>query len=238
MTQIITRLFDTHEDASNAVAELERAGIRHDSISLVSNNADGRHGGDETDTADGFAKRPTIRRPDRQAAQGLLAGLGMLRDPGLGVASRGGRLAGYGRRRSAPWSTRPAGERHRRHVLGALKDAGHSDEDANVYAEGVRRGGSLVSVKSDQPGEIVAAQTVLASRGVEAAQRGALYRESGWSQFDEKAQPLSTAAEIAAERSRYAESRSFANREERDLAADDGVTSADGRPIDPTVRPL
>ena len=230
MTQTITKLFDTHEDASDAVAELERAGVRHDSISLVSNNADGRHG--DNDTAEGAAKGATTGGLIGGGA-GLLAGLGMLAIPGLGPVVAAGWLAStaVGALVGAAAGGATGG------LLGALKDAGHSDEETNVYAEGVRRGGSLVSVKSDRPDEIATAQSVLNSRGVDAAQRGALYRESGWSRFDETAQPYS-AAEIAAERRRYGESRSFADREDRDLTADDRAASADGRPIDPTLRSL
>ena len=64
-----------------------------------------------------------------------------------------------------------------------------------------------------------------------------LYRESGWSRFDETAPPYS-AAEIATERNRYEESRTFEKRADRDLTIDDGVTTPADRPIDPVIRPL
>ena len=43
MTPAITRLYDRYEDASAAVAELEAAGVPHHDISLIANNAEGRH---------------------------------------------------------------------------------------------------------------------------------------------------------------------------------------------------
>jgi hypothetical protein len=56
----------------------------------------------------------------------------------------------------------------------------------------------------------------------------------GWSRFDEAAAPY-TAAEISAERSRYAESRSFAGRDDQsDVARDQADPAA--RPIDPNLR--
>lgn len=35
-------------------------------------------------------------------------------------------------------------------ILGALKDAGVADDDAHVYAEGVKRGNTLVSVRVEE----------------------------------------------------------------------------------------
>lgn len=232
MMQTITRLFDTHEEASNAVTILEREGVRHDSISLISNNVDGRHG-ENNDTGEGAAKGATTGGLIGGGA-GLLAGLGMLAIPGLGPVVAAGWLAStaVGALVGAAAGGATGG------LLGALKDAGHSEEDANIYAEGVRRGGSLVSIKSDRPDEIATAKTVLAATGgVEAAQRGAVYRESGWSRFDEAAQPYSP-AEIAAERNRYAESRSFQEAGERDLTAEDGVTTLTPSRSDPTIPPI
>lgn len=44
MTQTITGLFDSYEDAKDAVHDLEAAGVPHGDISLVANNAHGEHG--------------------------------------------------------------------------------------------------------------------------------------------------------------------------------------------------
>ena len=44
MSIVVTRLFDTYEQAAQAVAELERTGIPHSDISLVANNVEGRYG--------------------------------------------------------------------------------------------------------------------------------------------------------------------------------------------------
>ncbi len=80
--------------------------------------------------------------------------------------------------------------------------AGHSDEEANVYAEGVRLGGTLVSVKADdsQAGRIE--QILSGRRGVDAMTRGDAYRQSGWDRFDDTTKPYS-AEDIARERQLY-----------------------------------
>ena len=105
MTKTITRLFDTHTQALDAVQDLESAGIDHKTISLVSNNADNwhdgrrtdgplgdRNGDGENDVADGAGKGATTGGLLGGGA-GLLAGLGMLAIPGLGPVVAAGWLA-------------------------------------------------------------------------------------------------------------------------------------------------
>lgn len=230
MAEAITRLFDNYDDARQAVRELKTAGVRDDNISLVANNAEGRKiDDDDNDAAEGAAKGATTGGLLGGGA-GLLAGLGMLAIPGLGPVVAAGWLVStaVGAIAGAAAGAATGG------ILGALKDAGHSDEDAHVYAEGVRRGGSLVSVRPDSDAERATAERILLDRGgVEAARRGVAYREAGWSRFDETAPPYS-ADEVAAERRRYAESRSFADgRQDRmDVETGDAIV----RPVDPTQR--
>jgi hypothetical protein len=214
MARTISRLFDSRTAAVQAVQDLEAAGVDHGRISLISNNADnsydraGKVG--DNDTAEGAGKGAATGGVIG-AAGGLLAGLGMLAIPGLGPVVAAGWLAStaVGAAVGAAAGGAAGG------LLGALKDAGHSDEDAHVYAEGVRRGATLVSVKVDATDDAIAVERVLDGRsGVTAAARGASYREAGWSRFDETAAPYS-AEQVAAER------RSF-------LRDDDaGVTDTD-----------
>ncbi|HWW27281.1 MAG TPA: hypothetical protein VNZ85_15465, partial [Caulobacter sp.] len=94
-------------------------------------------------------------------------------------------------------------------LLGALKEAGHSDDEANVYSEGVRRGGTLVSVKADEDRASEIEQVLNGRRGVDALTRGQAYRAAGWTAFDRDAAPY-TAEEVERERSLYrGEQRSF-----------------------------
>lgn len=227
MTRTVTRLFNSHTDAIAAIEDLERAGFPHERISLVSNNADNwheghRHGsgsdgplGDrnrdgENDVADGAGKGATTGGLIGGAG-GLLAGLGMLAIPGLGPVVAAGWLAStaVGAAAGAAVGGAAGG------LLGALKEAGHSDEEAHVYSEGVRRGGTLVSVKAEDDEAARVEQIFDRSNGVDAATRGQDYRSSGWDRFDENAQPYSR-DQIASERQRYGESRSFGGDRGRD----------------------
>ena len=206
----VTRLFDSHTEALDAVSKLEAAGVSHDKISIVSNNADNwhdgghasgplgdRNGDGENDVADGAGKGAATGGL-LGAGAGVLAGLGMLAIPGLGPVVAAGWLAStaVGAAVGAAAGGATGG------LLGALKEAGHSDEEANVYSEGVRRGGTLVSVKADGD-EAHQIQSILdGSRGYDATTRGESYRQSGWSRFDADAQPY-TADQIGEERARY-----------------------------------
>lgn len=211
----VTRLYDTHTQALDAVSDLEAAGFKADDISIVSNNTDNWHAGHdhpgktgagplgdrngdgENDVADGAGKGATSGGLVGAGA-GLLAGLGMLAIPGLGPVVAAGWLAStaVGAAVGAVAGGATGG------LLGALKEAGHSDADANVYAEGVRRGGTLVSVKASGSDESRAESILHDRHGFDAATRGEAYRAGGWSQFDERAQPY-TSDEIARERALY-----------------------------------
>lgn len=203
MTQTITRLFDDYADATNAIRELETIGVPHDHLSIVASNADKRHG-DHVDQDDdsindhGDVSRGVSTGAVLGGAGGLLAGLGLLAIPGLGPIVAAGWLAAT----AAGAGIGAAGGAATGSIVGALKNAGHDEDDAHVYAEGVRRGGSLVSAKV--PDELVSeAEAVLErNRSVDAQSRGASYRESGWTSFDDSA-PAYTADQVHEERARY-----------------------------------
>lgn len=227
MTKTVTRLFDSHTEALAAVRDLKAAGIDEDRISLIASNADNWHGrsdhagDDENETAEGAGKGAATGGL-LGAGAGLLAGLGMLAIPGLGPVVAAGWLAStaVGAAIGAVAGGAAGG------LLGALKDAGHSDEEANVYAEGVRRGGSLVSVKADDA-DVARVEALLQSlRGVDAATRGQAYRQGGWQAFSQDAAPYSS-AEAARERSLHGEERSFAGHTGAEPTLNDGDRPAD-----------
>jgi hypothetical protein len=171
-TRTITALFDTYPAAGAAVSRLEAAGISHDDISLVSNDPAHRsylaETGGDTGTATG-ASLGTILG----GGAGLLAGLGMLAIPGLGPVVAAGWLAstlvGAGIGAAAGG------------VVGALTDAGVSHEDAHAYAEGINRGGTLVTVRTDESRAGIAADILDAEGTVDMDARASDWRSSGWS---------------------------------------------------------
>ncbi len=241
MTRTVTRLFNSHTEAMSAVTALEAASFRHDDISVVASNADNWHDGKahdrahvadgDNDTAEGAGKGATTGGLIGGAG-GLLAGLGILAIPGLGPVVAAGWLlsTAVGAIAGAAIGGATGG------LLGALKDAGHTDEEAHVYAEGVRRGGALVSVKADEARAGEAERILAAHSGADAMHRGAAYRNEGWTAYNPDA-PAYSRDEVARERSRYVagESRSFEGRGDMPNDPAEPTTSPGGPATSPSA---
>ncbi|MBB4153990.1 hypothetical protein GGQ80_001896 [Sphingomonas jinjuensis] len=209
MSKTITRLFDDYNDAATAVRDLEQLGIARDDLSIVASNAEGRHADGVAGDHDGVNDHGDVSRGVSTGAMlggagGLLAGLGLLAIPGLGPIVAAGWLAAT----AAGAGIGAAGGAATGGIVGALKDAGHDENDAHVYAEGVRRGGSLVSAKVPDH-QVTEAEAVLdRHRSVSAATRGASYRDSGWTSFDPDAEVYSP-DQARDERARYAQPSTY-----------------------------
>jgi hypothetical protein len=121
---------------------------------------------------------------------GLLAGLGIIAIPGIGPVVAAGWLASTAVFAAAGGV---AGG-----ILGALTEAGVSEEDAQVYAEGVRRGGTLLTVRVPE-GDQERVESILDRSAVNIREREMAYRKSGWSTFDPDAPPY-TADQVRKER--------------------------------------
>lgn len=205
MTRTVTRLFDSYIDAENAVSDLERAGIPHDDISLIGSNAGGQHdhrghdrltsdavhdgrsagrgrvdadGDGDPDNLDdhGDVSRGATTGAVLGGVGGLLAGLGLLAIPGLGPVVAAGWLAATvtGAGVGAAGGAATGG------LVGALKNSGEDDTHAHVYAEGVSRGGTLVSVRTDDARAAEAEAILSRHNAVDARSRGEEWRASGW----------------------------------------------------------
>jgi hypothetical protein len=195
-TRTITRLYDSYDEATRAVQALEAAGVPHADISLVGSAHDrASEGTDETTTAaeSGAGTGATLGTLVGGGA-GLLAGIGALAIPGVGPIVAAGWLvaaltgAGVGAAAGG--------------LLGSLTGAGVSEEDAHVYAEGVRRGGTMLTARVDES-QAARLEAALATSGghVDVAARRSEYQSEGWSRFDPAA-PALTATDVQAERKR------------------------------------
>lgn len=192
----ITGLFDDYSDARNAVTSLEAAGVKSNDISIVSNNADNRHT-EGTNAAEGAGAGAGIGAVVGGAG-GLLTGLGIMAIPGVGPVVAAGWLAATaaGAIAGAVAGGATGG------IIGAMTSNGVSEEDAHVYAEGIRRGGTLVTAKVEDYLAPEAEDILKRSKWVDPAERRAAYNQQGWTSFDEKLEPYAP-DQIEQERNRY-----------------------------------
>jgi hypothetical protein len=202
----ISRLYDDYDTAALAVADLERAGVPHSDISIVASNAEGWYDRDGTSRRvdhdrdhDGVDDRVEGARTGAGigaalgGTAGLLAGLGLLAIPGLGPVVAAGWLASMAAIAVAGGATGG--------IIGALTQTGVSEDDAHVYAEGVRRGGTLVTAKIPDA-DWARFEAILDRSAVDIRNRASMWEKSGWTRFDANA-PTYTAEEIRRERELY-----------------------------------
>ena len=209
MTVTISRLYNSYPDAQAAINRLEAAGVDHGDISVLASNADGWYKNDRPAKPGTFPDRDLDGKDDRAEAAGtgagvgvgaalggtagVLTGLGLMAIPGVGPIVAAGWLVSALAGAAAGGATGG--------VLGALTQAGVAKDEADIYAESLRRGGALVSSRVADA-DASRLQAVLDSSAVQVADRGALYRKSGWKTFDPAAKPY-TADQVKKERSLY-----------------------------------
>jgi hypothetical protein len=188
----IARLYDSFDDASKTVRDLEASGIPGSDISLIANNAADTLSHHVSDTA-------ALTDHDKAAAAttgasiaavagggaGLLAGLGLLAVPGLGPVVAAGWLAAtaVGALAGAAAGGAAGG------LVSWLTESGVSEEHAHVYAEGVRRGGTLVTVRVEDD-RVGAVEAIMErNQTVDLDARRTEYNDAGWRSFDPEAEP-------------------------------------------------
>lgn len=183
-----TRLYDDPDQARAAVAELESAGIPRDDISIVMRDRDGG-----TRTIDGADEAGDGGATGAGAAMGgalgggagLLAGLGVMAIPGVGPVVAAGWLAATltGAAAGAIAGGAAGG------LVDALTDTGIDREDAHVYAEGIRRGSALVTVRTDVERASLVTAALDRQPAVNLEERRRQYRDQGWTMFDDRLEP-------------------------------------------------
>src|SRR6267378_4381376 len=177
--QTITRVYDTYGQALQVVADLEASGIKSSNINLIAN----KYVCDET----ARIEQPSAAGPAAGVGAalggtaGLLAGLGVIAIPGLGPVVAAGALAATAVGAAAGAATGG--------VVGALVSAGVPEQEAHVYCEAVRRGGTMVSVHvADNKVEYVQ-QIMNRYEPIDPAERRITYTGEGWKRFDPAAAP-------------------------------------------------
>lgn len=197
MAETIVALYDEFDVARDVVEDLVEAGFDRSNISIVANDVNGdynRYTASDMETEDVKAGEGA----GFGAVIGTLIGLGSALIPGIGPVFAAGPaaaalMAGIGAATGAVTGGAAA----------ALIDMGVSEDEAHYYLEGVRRGGTLVTVSTMSTTEDSRARDIINRHNpVDVNTRGQMYRSSGWSGYDTNARPY-TSDQIREERNRY-----------------------------------
>ncbi len=194
MTETVTYVYDDPSLARDTIRALESAGFTSSEISVVRQDGDVDWNATDGDPVSDGATTGASVGLAAGAGAGLLASLGIIAIPGIGPLVAAGVLA----------TTLAAGAAGAvgGGILGALIDYGVSEEEAPVYAENLRRGGTLVSVRADDDRVREAELIMQRYAPVDISERSEAYRNEGWTGYDPAA-PTYSPEEIEAERRRY-----------------------------------
>src|SRR3981081_767127 len=202
----VCRLYDSYGDANRVVLVLEAAGLPSSETSVISNNSDTWYSAAKTANVVPLQKDSGGSKADGKvegAAVGAALGatpataaslVTMLAIPGVGAVVGAGWLAAVLGSMAIGGVTGS--------LLGALTNAGISEEDAQVFVEGVRRGGTLVATRAPES-EVPRVEATMNQSAVNLDERRELYRKSGWQSFDPNAVPY-TADQVRCERALHA----------------------------------
>jgi hypothetical protein len=205
-TRTLSALFEDYSAARRAVERLEAAGFPAGDISVIGRDrradslaASSAYGSttgttttttgtttstSSTDATTGYASTDSESGDNAATGAtlgavlgggaGLLAGVGMLAIPGLGPVVAAGWLASTLAGAVAGGATGG--------VIGALTGAGVPEDQAHEYAEGIRRGGTLVTVRAVDGPQVQLAADILDDEGtIDMDERSASWRSEGWS---------------------------------------------------------
>ena len=222
MVKTIIGSFDRMEDADHAASARRSAGFLDSDINFIANDVRKGDGQvrvtDKSDTS-GVATG-AVAGGALGGAAGLAASLMGLAIPGVGPILAAGpivaALAGAGAGAAAGG------------LIGSLTELGVEPHHAEVYAESVRRGGTVLTVRADES-RADEAESILKSAGaIDIDTRVEEWRASGWTGFDPKAAPYSF-DEIERDRARYGRPPRMPATSDTAWGANDGDRAARSR---------
>src|SRR5688572_1888313 len=176
MSKTVIGLMDNIGEAQNVVNDLVASGIERDDIGFMANEKQATSTRPKSD--DGAdATSGALAGAGTGAAIGGVAGLALslapLAIPGIGPILAAGPIAAA--LTGAGIGALAGG------LIGGLTKLGVPEEDAHYYAEGVRRGGILVTVAADDDQEADQAVAILKRHGaVDVEERASEWRKQGW----------------------------------------------------------
>jgi hypothetical protein len=186
----IVGLFRNASDADLAVQALRDAGFTNANISVLARDevlSDYEDVGPGEGAAVGAAGGAVVG-----GITGLLMGLGALAIPGIGPAIAAGTIATALGSAAAGTAVGAVTGAVTGGLVAALVDMGVPEEDANFYAEGVKRGGVLVTVQTDDTQARAVESIMNRFNALEVDRHRETWRSGGWNRFDDADYPSTT----------------------------------------------
>lgn len=181
-TNTVVGLFDYYSNADKAVQALKDYGVDGNRISIVARDND-------TITQESAVVTGATAGAATGAATGgllgLMAGLSALIIPGIGPVLVTGTLASALATTLGMTAIGAGVGAATGGLLGALVDLGFPREDAEFYAEGVKRGGILVTVQTNHEETEEISEILRRAGAVDRETRRQTWQSSGWTSFDE-----------------------------------------------------
>lgn len=185
MTQTITRLYDSYDTALRAALALKELGFTDRELSVVAQAHHATSEGPDMDLISEDAGTGASLGGAIGAAAGWMAGMGVLAIPGIGPVVAAGWLAST----LAIGAAGAVAGGATGGIVGVLAGTGTTEDDANVYAEGIRRGDSLVTVRVPDDRVSEASRILSEYPAISATERAEAFRHEGWERFDASAAP-------------------------------------------------
>lgn len=190
MSMTVIGLFNNMGEAQSVVKDLVASGVERDDIGFMANEKQAAPSEAHAEGQGSKAASGALAGAGTGAAIGGVAGLALalapLAIPGVGPIIAAGPIAAA---LTGAGIGAVAGG-----LIGGLTRMGVPEEDAHYYAEGVRRGGILVTVAADDEAEADEAVAILRRHGaVDIEERATEWKKQGWQgRFDADAAPERT----------------------------------------------
>jgi hypothetical protein len=199
-SETVVALYNRLDNAHAAVRELVAAGFSRDDISLVANNVTGEYSrsaaSDDVTGEEGAGFGAVVG-----SLTGVMVGLTAIAIPGIGPIIAAGPLAALlggttGAAVGAVLGAVTGG------ITASLVNVGVPEDEAEYYAESVRRGDILVTVTANGDDARDAMNIMQRHYPVNVENRATEWRKSGWEGFDPEGDPYDADA-LARERAMY-----------------------------------
>jgi len=194
MTKTIVAMYDDIVVARQVVEDLVNADFARNSISLITNDANNQYShyldknytprNDAVTGGEGASFGAVVG-----TLTGVLVGLAALVIPGIGLAIVAGPIVGG---LTGVVAGAVAGG-----IVGALIKSGVPEDVAPYYAEGIRRGGTLISV---QTSDTLRAEDIINRHGsINIHERSNQWRQDGWKGFDAAVESVANKGAVKAQ---------------------------------------